>query len=304
VIRLPAVTRYAVAIGVSVAAILIRLAFDPIWGVKLPYITLFPAIMLSAWLGGLWPGIVTTFITGTAAEYFWIEPVRSWTVADSNELIGLAVFVAVGVVISALNEAWRRGTDALADSEERLRVTVSSIGDAVITTDDEGRVTRLNAVAEALTGWTQEQALGHPLTDVFVVINEQSRQPAENPVYRVLEEGAIAGLANHTLLVSKDGRETPIDDSASPIRTTEGRMVGVVMVFRDIAERRRTEKERISLVQAEQSARRQVETAAQHLQAALQAGRMGAWEFTMATRSETLSLGLDRRDTAVAHIGQ
>jgi PAS domain S-box-containing protein len=121
VIKLSAATRYAVAIGVAVAAILIRLALDPLWGVKFPYITLFPAIMLSAWSGGLGPGLVTTVITGTAAAYFWIEPVRAWSVDDPSELIGTAVFVAVGVVISALNEAWRRGTDGERRQVERER---------------------------------------------------------------------------------------------------------------------------------------------------------------------------------------
>jgi PAS domain S-box-containing protein len=293
VIRLSPATRYAVAVGVAVGAVLLRLAFDPVWGVKLPYITLFPAIMLSAWLGGLWPGIVTTLITGTAAEYFWMEPVRSWAVTDRSELLGTAVFVAVGIVISVLNEAWRRGMDAVVESEGRLDVTLSSIGDAVIATDNEGRVTRLNAIAEQLTGWTEEDAIGRPLKDVFVIINEESRQPAENPVYRVLRDGAITGLANHTLLVSKDGREITIDDSAAPIRTAEGRMAGVVMVFRDITERRRAERERTGLLEAERSARREIETAEQQLQTALQAGRMGTWQYTIATGGVRWSPGLE-----------
>src|SRR5206468_9383932 len=142
IINLPPAISYVVAVGAAVAAILIRLALDPVWGSKLPYITLFPAIMVSAWLGGLWPGIVTTVIAGTAAEYFWIEPTGSWAAANESELIGVLIFGVVGFVISALNEAWRRETYAVAESEERLRVTLSSIGDAVITTDGEGRVTQ------------------------------------------------------------------------------------------------------------------------------------------------------------------
>ena len=169
-------------------------SLDPIWGIQLPFITLFPAIMLSAWLGGLGPGLLTTAITGVAAEYYWIEPARSFAVADKSELVALLVFVIVGAVISALNEAWRRGTSKVALSEERLKVTLTSIADGVITTDDRGRVTRLNAIAEQLTGWASADAMGRPLHEVFVILNEHSRAPAENPVDRVLREGLLVGL--------------------------------------------------------------------------------------------------------------
>ncbi|MDQ4081040.1 MAG: DUF4118 domain-containing protein, partial [Gemmatimonadota bacterium] len=212
ILNLSPVARYALAIGAAAAAVLVRLALEPVWGVKLPFITLFPAIMLSAWVGGLGPGILTTAITAVAATYYWVAPARAWMPADQTELLGVLVFAAVGGLISALNEAWRRGTAAVAESEERLKVTLTSIGDAVITTDDHASVTRLNAVAEHLTGWAAADAVGRPLHDVFMIINEESRQPTGNPVERVLREGVTTGLANHTLLVAKDGRERPIDD--------------------------------------------------------------------------------------------
>jgi PAS domain S-box-containing protein len=300
VIKLSPWARYVIGVGLAAVAILTRLAFDPVWGVRFPYITMFPAIMLSAWLGGLWPGILTTAIAGTAAEYFWIGPSRSWAVQDLSELLGIVTFVFVGVVISALNEAWRRGTDALAESEERLGVTLTSIGDAVITTDAEGHITHLNPIASALTGWTMADALERPLRDVFIIINEETGEPAENPVYRVLRDGLVAGLANHTLLVSKDGREIPIDDSAAPIRTADGTLTGVVMVFRDITERRRADLERTTLLERERAAhaetdraRRDAEASAQQLQNALQAGRMGTWQFTISTGEVKWSPGLE-----------
>jgi PAS domain S-box-containing protein len=135
----------------------------------------------------------------------------------------------------------RHAEDALRKQAEWLRVTLSSIGDAVITTDAEGAVMFLNGVAEVLTGWTRDEAAGRPMEEVFSIINEQTRLPAENPVGRVLREGVVVGLANHTLLIAKGGTETPIDDSAAPIRDDEGRIVGVVLVFRDVTERRRQE---------------------------------------------------------------
>jgi PAS domain S-box-containing protein len=124
-----------------------------------------------------------------------------------------------------------------ADSAEWLRVTLSCIGDGVITTDQQGRVTFLNPVAQALTGWTQEQVAeggGVPIERVFNIINEETRAKVESPTVRALREGAIVGLANHTILVAKDGTEVPIDDSAAPIRNTRGETAGAVLVFRDV----------------------------------------------------------------------
>jgi PAS domain S-box-containing protein len=132
----------------------------------------------------------------------------------------------------------------LRESEKRWATTLKSIGDGVIATDRGGLVTFMNAVAEGLTGWKLEEILGRKLTDVFSIINRDTRQPAENPVARALLEGAIVGLANHTLLITRDGREIPIDDSAAPIKDDQGNISGVILVFRDITERDRAEQER------------------------------------------------------------
>jgi PAS domain S-box-containing protein len=125
---------------------------------------------------------------------------------------------------------------------EWCRVILASIGDAVITTDVEGRVTFLNSVAESLTGWTLTEAAGQPLDSVLLIINEESRQPVESPTVRALRDGVVIGLANHTLLIAKDGTERLIDDSAAPIRNDHGEVAGVVLIFRDISERRRHEQ--------------------------------------------------------------
>lgn len=137
----------------------------------------------------------------------------------------------------------QRAAEVLGEQRERLRVTLASIGDAVITTDAEGRISYLNAVAESVTGWSEQDARGRPLDTVFRILNEQSREPAPNPATRVLRDGVIAGLANHTLLVRKDGTEVPIDDSAAPIRSEAGGLIGCVLVFRDISARRRAERQ-------------------------------------------------------------
>jgi PAS domain S-box-containing protein len=132
--------------------------------------------------------------------------------------------------------------EALQRQSEWLRITLSSIGDGVICTDAEGRVTFLNGVGEALTGWTQAEAMGRPLTEVFRIVNHQTRRAVENPALRALLEGRIVGLANHTLLIARDGTERPIDDSAAPMRDGSGARIGAVLVFRDITERQRTDQ--------------------------------------------------------------
>jgi PAS domain S-box-containing protein len=131
----------------------------------------------------------------------------------------------------------RRAEVQLAAERERLAVTLRSIGDGVISTDIEGRVLSVNEVAETLTGWTEKEAFGRPLDEVFHIINEKTRQPCENPVQRVLQDGQIVGLANHTLLISREGIERVLADSGAPIRDEKGEMLGVVLVFRDVTER-------------------------------------------------------------------
>ena len=129
------------------------------------------------------------------------------------------------------------------EQQEWFRVTLASIGDAVITTDAHGRVTFLNGVAQELTGWSLVDAEGQALEAVFPIINEQSRNAVQNPVEKVLREGIIVGLANHTVLVARDGSERPIDDSAAPIRDNAGRIIGVVLIFRDVTDHRRAGQE-------------------------------------------------------------
>ena len=143
---------------------------------------------------------------------------------------------------------------ALEDERGLLHTTLASIGDGVIVTDGSGRVTFLNPVAEELTAWTTADARDEPLDEVFHIINEDSREPVENPASRALSEGTIVGLANHTVLIARDGRERLIDDSAAPIRYRDDMIVGCVLVFRDVTARRAAEnrlvesEERLSFV--------------------------------------------------------
>ena len=147
----------------------------------------------------------------------------------------LKVTLEMALYVTKVDEERRK-------NEEWFSTTLKSIGDAVISTDTKGKVTLMNPVAESLTGWNQKDAFGKPLKEIFHIINEETRNLVNNPVENVIRTGNIVGLANHTILVSKDGREIPIDDSGSPIRNDKGEINGVVLVFRDISERHKAEK--------------------------------------------------------------
>jgi PAS domain S-box-containing protein len=183
---------------------------------------------------------------------FWADVVITAVRHPSGELRG---FVKVTRDLTSRRDAEER----LRQSEASLAATLYSIGDAVLAADQHGRITRINPVAERLTGWSEQEALGHPIQEVFNIINEETRASAANPVTRVLAEGIVVGLANHTSLISRDGTERPIADSGAPIRDPNGGTSGAVLVFRDVTHERRAEdalrKSQEELRQSEESLR-------------------------------------------------
>lgn len=152
--------------------------------------------------------------------------------------------IGIVLVFRDITERRQAERDLFAE-KERLAVTLRSIGDAVITTDVEGRIVILNQVAEKLTGWTHEEAAGRFLSEVFHIINEKTRERCANPAEKVIKAGVIVGLANHTVLIARDGKERIIADSGAPIRDKDGNVIGVVLVFRDITIQRKLEEELI-----------------------------------------------------------
>ncbi len=164
-------------------------------------------------------------------------------------------------MITALVEVLHAARRRAEANEQWLSAVLSSIGDAVIATDGQGRVSFTNPVARSLTGWDEDEAKGKPLQDVFAIVSELDRRPVEPPVARVIRERVVVGLANHVALIARDGTERPIADSAAPIKDHEDKIVGVVLVFRDVTDKRRLEQERECLLAAEQEARSQAESA-------------------------------------------
>src|SRR4029077_1036017 len=160
----------------------------------------------------------------------------------AGNLASMALLLLVFAILIRELSYRKRTQEALARSEKWLSTTLGSIGDAVIATDMNGAVTFMNPVAQSLTGWTQGEAAGKSMDLVFDIVNKDTRRPVENPVKKVFREGKIVGLADHTLLLSKGGREYDIEDSAAPILSNTGEAFGVVLVFRDITEKKQTEE--------------------------------------------------------------
>ncbi len=238
--RLPLWPYIFSVLTVTAAAFLTRLL--PPLNEHTPLALFFAAVAFSAWHGGVWPGVVAIVVGALILSSFMLSSTTSLTIDSWDDVAILGVFALVALLISSLHAARRRAEASQREQREWFEVTLASIGDAVIATDAQGRVTFINAVAESLTGWLSAEAVGKDLSEVFRIINMDTRQPVENPAVKVIRMGSVVGLANHTLLIAKDGTAKPIDDSGAPIRNRDGQLIGVVLVFRDVTERKQAEE--------------------------------------------------------------
>ncbi|MDI1484184.1 PAS domain S-box protein [Polyangium sp. y55x31] len=232
--------RYGVAVAAVAVVTAIRLALDPMLGEGSPFLLFTLAVMAAAWYGGLRAALFAMVLAAFSSTFFIMRPQfeLGLTMPSARAQLGLFLFTGGGLsyLTDSLHRARIRAEVAEKKkqaSEEWLRVTLRSIGDGVIATDDLGRVAFMNPSAEKLTGWRAADAIGHPLREVFSIVGEADRKPLEDPVTKVLRDGTVVGLANHTLLLARDGREYPISDSGAPILDDAGRLRGVVLVFQD-----------------------------------------------------------------------
>ena len=235
---------YVLGLVAVAIAVLLRWILDPLMGDALPLVTLFGAVAAAVWLGGYRVAIPITLIGYIACHYLFIEPRGEFEVTDTANLVGVVAYLLTCTLIIVFGEAARVANKRATESRELFRVTLRSIGDAVITTDTQGLITYINEVGETLTGWSHEDALGQPLERVFQIVNEVTRLPVESPATRALRQGVVVGLANHTVLIQKDGKECPIDDSAAPIRNELGYVSGCVLIFRDVTAQRLIERDK------------------------------------------------------------
>jgi diguanylate cyclase (GGDEF)-like protein/PAS domain S-box-containing protein len=211
----------------------------------------------------IWATLFFTLLAG-ALTWWVLQRQLAPLAATANAMVALAASPQIpqplaltnqgeiGQLVAGFNrilQGWTQREAVLQENQQNLTITLNAMGDAVIATDPTGRITRLNPTAERLTGWALGDALGQPLTEVFRIINTQTRQPALNPVQLVMQHGNVMGLANHTTLLARDGRELQIADSAAPIRDASLAIVGVVLVFSDVTEKYRNE---LALKESEQ----------------------------------------------------
>lgn len=218
----------------------VRWLLDPWLGDSLPLVTLYGAVTAAVWIGGYGQGVVAAILGYLVCDFLFITPRGVFGFSGNESFVGaLAYSVTCGVIIG-LGNATHRERHKAHGHDELLRTTLASIGDAVVTTDLSGRITSLNPVAEALLGWTDDDARGELLSDVFHALTED-RTPIENPATLVLHQGRVPAATNHHLLIARDGTERQIEDNAAPIRDENGLAVGCVLIFRDVTDRRRAE---------------------------------------------------------------
>jgi len=240
-IRWPLWLVYAFAVALPLATLLIRMGMDVAFGQRPLLILFLLPIILSAYGGGFGPGMVSTLVAAGSVNYFLIPPIHTFHITQAVDLEQWIILIVNGTFISVLSQAlhrsWRR-----AETERLLQAdTLASIGDAVINADLQGRITLLNPEAERLTGWTHQEAVGQPLAAVFRIVNELTREPEEDPASRILESGKMADLANHTVLLARDGRGIPIEESVAPVRRPDGTIVSRVLVFHNCSDKRKAQ---------------------------------------------------------------
>jgi PAS domain S-box-containing protein len=228
---------YGGALAIMAAALLVRLPLSVILDGRRPYLTLFGGIALAVWFARWKPAAVAAVAGFIAAHYFLAEPITP-PAFSAFFIVEFLTFSFSAALIIFFGEAMHRARESTRRNFELVRITLASIGDGVIVTDANGDVQSLNAEAERLTGWRTAEVAGQPLANIFRIVNEETGKPVENPVEKVLRSGSVIGLANHTVLIARDGTTIPIDDSAAPIRDGDGPIFGTVLVFRDVSEQR------------------------------------------------------------------
>ena len=276
--------RYGIAVTTIALATGIGLFLDPALGHHLFLTPFFVAILLTAWYGGLGPSLLAFALGLLAVILFLIPPFGIFAVQGLECQVRIGFYVIVGLgsafLIESLRAARRRAEasavealakqkeleqeicdriqaqEALREQREWWRVTLRSVADAVIVTDTQAQVVFMNAVAHAFTGWTENEARGRAVETVFHVVNENSYTPVPSRVHQVLRRGLAVDLASNTVLVAKDQTERHVDDVAAPILDDKGAMLGVILVFRDITERKRMENETKRQAEALQEADR------------------------------------------------
>jgi PAS domain S-box-containing protein len=270
---------FTVSAAALVAAVFVRLGLDPIVAMSFPFLTLFGAIAVAEWVGGKWPAIGVAAVGYVVASYLFVEP-RGGLHLDlpANQISFLlysgtaAILIGIGEYTWRARDASRQASDLAEQQTNLLLLTLGSIGDGVVTTNAQGRVSYMNPVAAAFAGWDAAEAIGKPLPSVLRIVDATTREPVANPVDVAMREGCASAPADPTLLIARDGRERQVEMNVAPIKLKEAAheaapkaaygaapkaiSIGAVLVFRDVTDRQRAEEsvrkneERLRLAQS------------------------------------------------------
>jgi PAS domain S-box-containing protein len=243
-LRSPA-KQYAFAVLGLVISTGLRALLNPVLGERLPYIFYFVAVAVVSLMCDLYPAVAELVGSALLTNLLFLTPQHQF--AFGRALLFGGLYLICGSVIVYAGQACRRSAEALQEQKDWFHTTLNSIGDAVIATDADGLIMLMNPVAEKLTGWALNEARGKPLAEVFRIFNQDTRQMVENPTEKVRRLHRVVGLANHTILVSKSGEEIAIDDSGAPIFAPDGALTGIVLVFRDVTEQRKAQRDTAEL---------------------------------------------------------
>ena len=263
-----ALASYGASALALAVAVLLRWLLDPLLGDAVPFVLLYGAVAAAVWFGGVGPGVMVSLLGYLSSQWLFMPPRGQIALDAPAALAVLAAYLLTCTMVIALGVALRRAGRRAMLQGESLRATLASIADGVIVTDAQGRVTALNPVAAALTGWSDGRALGRPLPEVLQLVDEAGGAALPDPAQQVLGQGLTVGPAGEAVVVAHDGTRTPVDERAAPLRNSLGERVGIVLVLRDVRARR-----------ADAQRLRESE---QRLRVALGAARMVAWEYDAA----------------------
>lgn len=237
--------RFTAAFFISLIAITIKyIVMGPF---DVPYLLPMLGVTIAALYGGFSGGLIATAITSVLINFLFIPPQFSLKL-DGHLLIENLVYLTQGTLVTYLIAKERNTRKKTYDQAEQFHVTLSSIGDGVIVVNSKGYINFMNKIAEELTGWSRDEAAGEKIEKVFKIVMEKTGKKASSPVRMVIKKNRIATLANHTILIRKNGSVLPIDDSAAPIRDVKGNLTGVVLIFRDITQRKQLEQRKDDFV--------------------------------------------------------
>jgi PAS domain S-box-containing protein len=232
---------YLLALLAVLVAFGIQTVLGPHFGSVFTFVPFYFGVMLAAWLGGLRPALFAMTLGYALTAYYFITPGSLFVHGKSN-LAALAVYLLLSLSTGLLTEFLHKARRHVEETREKLRVTLASIGDAVVATDGMGKIASLNSAAERLTGWQEHEALGRDLEEVFRVQNATTGHPISKTARRILDDGRSVNLEKQIVLISKAGSSIPIEESASPIRDENGEITGLVVIFRDVTEKRQAEE--------------------------------------------------------------